>query len=93
MYSKVSERIDLFIKLQEDERELLDKVQKITDVDYGLESDFLDINDLFGVIKDLVWSYNLLEEKYQDQKQVMEDNYVFNNKNPYVEYGLNEKDF
>lgn len=68
------------------------QVEEITDVDYEL-NEFIPEDTLVTMIEDLVYEYNILQEKYNDLKQDMEDNYVFNNKNPYSEYGLNERNF
>lgn len=63
------------------------QVEEITDVDYEL-NDYIPEDTLVSMIQDLVYEYNVLKEKYNDLKQDMEDNYVFNNKNPYNEYDL-----
>lgn len=67
------------------------QVEEITDVDYEL-NDYIPEDTLVSMIQDLVYEYNILQEKYNDLKQDMEDNYVFNNKNPYNEYNL-EREF
>ena len=67
------------------------QVEEITDVDYEL-NDYIPEDTLVSMIQDLVYEYNKLQEKYNDLKQDMEDNYVFNNKNPYNEYNL-EREF
>ena len=67
------------------------QVEEITDVDYEL-NDYIPEDTLVSMIQDLVYEYNILQEKYNDLKQDMEDNYVFNNKNPYNEYDL-EREF
>lgn len=67
------------------------QVEEITDVDYEL-NDYIPEETLVNMIQDLVYEYNILQEKYNDLKQDMEDNYVFNNKNPYNEYNL-EREF
>ena len=63
------------------------KVEEITDVDYELK-DFIPEDTLVTMIEDLVNEYYVLEEKYNDLQQDMEENYVFNSKNPYNEYDL-----
>lgn len=68
------------------------QVEEITDVDYEL-NDYIPEDTLVTMIEDLVNEYYVLEEKYEDLKEDMEENYVFNNKNPYNEYGLNERNF
>ena len=63
------------------------QVEEITDVDYEL-NDYIPEDTLVSMIQDLIYEYNILQEKYNDLKQDMEENYVFNNKNPYYEYDL-----
>ena len=67
------------------------QVEEITDVDYEL-NEFIPEDTLVTMIEDLVNEYYVLEEKYEDLKQDMEDNYKFNNKNPYYEYDV-EREF
>ena len=63
------------------------QVEEITDVDYEL-NDFIPEDTLVSMIQDLIYEYNKLKEQYEDLQEDMEENYVFNSKNPYNEYDL-----
>ena len=70
--------------------ELEKKVVEITGVDYTGE---LSLEDIENMIKDLICEYHKVEEKLEDIKQDINDNYVPRKVNPYEEYGISEKDF
>ncbi len=72
------------------EKELADKVAKITDVDYYGR---LELKDITDIIKDLVNAYHVLEEKYNDKVEYCNEYHKEKEINYYEEYGISESDF
>lgn len=70
--------------------ELEEKVGKITGVDY---TGMLNVKDIENIIKDLITEYDRLEEKFDDLKENVDNNYEEKKIDPYEEYGINPKDF
>ena len=57
----------------------------------GIDKDLLTIEDLLGIIQDLYFENERLQEELQDLKQDIEDNYE--PISPYKMYGISERDF
>lgn len=55
---------------------LIEKVKKITGFDYKSKADLVTYDDIVSMIEDLTCEYEILQEKYDDFKQDVEDNYV-----------------
>lgn len=55
---------------------LIEKVKKITGFDYKSKADLVTYDDIVSMIEDLTCEYEVLQEKYDDFKQDVEDNYV-----------------
>lgn len=81
------------------ENELQEKVEKITEVDYGKD---IDLETIEEMIKDLIYEYHVLEEKLEDtetEMRYMERNCEENHINkehdidPYDYYGVSRNDF
>ena len=83
----------LYMSLNKKELERLEKVSDITEIDYEIKDSAIPVDSLNCAIQDLLCAYNRLEEKYEDLKQNVEDNYVYRKLNPYKEYGVSESDF
>lgn len=66
--------------------ELLAKITGITNTQYSNE-------DIEQAIEDLLIEYDVLQEKITDLEKDIEENYNPKPFNPYVEYGVNERDF
>jgi len=63
-------------ELSESNREWLEHAQKITDTDYEIGNDnYISVDNLINVIIDLVTEYERLDEKYQNYKEFVKDNY------------------
>jgi hypothetical protein len=65
----------MYIKLTEKEREMLNKVMEITYTTYEPEGYFIKGENLIVALEDLLTEYEGLQEKYDDFKQDVEDNY------------------
>lgn len=78
----------MYLKIDE---ELLERIQNITNVDYGAEGDFISYLAVESIIEDLLIELDTLQEKYNDLEQDIEDNY---RPIPVSEqYGISERDF
>ena len=55
---------------------IIEKVKKITGFDYKSKADLVTYDDIVSMIEDLTCEYEVLQEKYDDFKQDVEDNYV-----------------
>ena len=72
----------------EDSREIIEKANHIL-MNQNKENYTLD--DLIGIIDELTYQYDNLEEKFEDYKQMVADNYK--PIDPYTLYGVSENDF
>jgi len=55
---------------------LIEKVKKITGFDYKSKGGLITYDDIVSMIEDLTCEYEVLQEKYDDFKKDVEDNYV-----------------
>lgn len=63
-------------KLDEKELELMKRVSAITITDYEVDNKgYIEIESLICAIEDLEYEIDRLNEKYEDLKQDIEDNY------------------
>lgn len=62
----------MYIEINE---ELLQKVTNITNFTYKSKGDFIAYEDIISIIEDLITEYDVLQEKYEDFKQEVEDNF------------------
>ncbi len=58
----------MYYKLDEANKEYLEDVQNITDVDYEVKGDFIEVENLMIALKDMVVEYENLKEKFEDYK-------------------------
>ena len=72
----------------EDSREIIEKANHIL-MNQNKENYTLD--DLIGIIDELTYQYDNLEEEFEDYKQMVQDNYK--PIDPYTLYGVSENDF
>lgn len=84
------------------DKDLYEKVQKITLTDYKAhytkdpDDDFVwiyDENIIDEMLDDLLREIDYQKEKIEDIEQDRDDNYVPRYKDKYEEYGMSEKDF
>ena len=73
-------------------KEILEKVVKITDVDYKL-SDVFNDEYVLDIIADLVNAYERLKTEYDEYKEDIQENYELKKIDLYDEYGVSENDF
>lgn len=80
----------MFIKVDEKK---VKELQSYTITDYEVKNELMPVECINNIIEDALHEIHNLEEKIEDLEQDIENNYELKNINPYVEYGINEKDF
>lgn len=80
-------------KLDEYYIKMIKEASDITRENYEIVDDFIDIEELFGVIETLIYTANDWKEKYQDLETDLEENYELKPFDPYEEYGISQSDF
>lgn len=65
----------MYVRLDLDDAELMQRVIKITGMDYEMLGDFIPVESLLHSIEDLMCEVERLEEKIEDLEQDIEDNY------------------
>lgn len=83
----------MYYKLDNDELEKINNASKITGSDYELKGNFVPVESMITIIKDLLIEIDNSEEKIKDMERDIENNYELKNVNPYEEYGISERDF
>lgn len=70
------------MKVTEDNYDILQKVSKITNVDYEIKwfdaeniDGYIDPEELLNMVEDLICEYDVKKEEFEDFKQYVEDNY------------------
>ena len=72
----------------EDSRNVIEKANKIL---MAKNKDNYTLDDLIGIIDELTWNYDHLEEEFENYKQMINDNYK--PIDPYSMYGVSANDF
>jgi hypothetical protein len=65
----------MYYKLNEKEKEIMEKVSNQTYTDYELEGDFIPVESLMSAIEDLLLEIEHQQECYEDLERDLEDNY------------------
>ena len=84
---------NVYYKMSEADRVILNEVSEVTMTDYGMEQYFIPIENLFVALKDLLCEYHHKEEELKDLKNDIRENYEPKKFDPYEEYGVSKKDF
>lgn len=82
--------MDFYVKF---DKELIDEVEEITDVDYERKEDMLLVDNIISIIKDLMYEIHKRDEMMDDIKEEIEEKYELRQIDPYEEYGISERDF
>lgn len=81
-------------ELSEIDRRLIERVSKITCVDYEIDNDnYIKLDTIIALIDDLETKYTELETKFIDFETKVQEQYEQKKIDPYLEYGLREDDF
>lgn len=83
----------MYIKLNEDERAMLNKVQEATWTNYEIEGNYIKADNLIVALEDLMTAYEGLKEERDDLKRDLEENYKPIDDDPYEFYGVSRNDF
>ena len=70
-------------------KDILEKIQDITNTDYGTEGEFLSYLAMESIIEDLLIEIDRLQERYDDLEKDVEENY----KPIPIDLGLSDRDF
>lgn len=65
----------MYYKLDNNEYETIRDISNITISEYNLIGEFIPVESLMAAIVDLFVEYHNLQEKFEDYKQDVEDNY------------------
>ena len=63
----------MYMKLDESNKETLERISNITDVDYEIQGDFVEVESLMTALKDMLVKYDKLEEDFEDYKTNYDD--------------------
>ena len=81
-------------ELSEIDKRLIDRVSKITGVNYEIDNDnYIEADKLLTIIDDLETRYSALETKHFEFEQKVQEQYEQKKIDPYLEYGVRETDF
>lgn len=83
----------MYYKLEGKELDTINKVSTLTYTDYEVLGNFVPVDSMYSMIEDLLDEIEHLKERYKDLERDIEENYDLKPFNPYVEYGVSEKDF
>ena len=81
----------MYYKLNEKEKEIMEKVSNWTFTDYELEGDFIKTENLISAIEDLLVECEHQAECYEDLEQELRDNYKPISHSE--QYEINDDDF
>lgn len=80
-------------ELNDTELRRIEEISSITGSDYELKGNFIPVESLLAAAEDMLMKYGVLEEKLNDLQQEISENYELKQVNPYIEYGVSERDF
>lgn len=65
----------MYYKLSDDEKEIVNKVQKRTITEYDIQNDFINVQHIMYMVEDLLNEIDRLEEELEEEIQDKNDNY------------------
>lgn len=65
----------MYLKLNKEELELLERVSDITTANYEIENDLISFENLIGAIEDLLYELERKEESFEKYKEHIEEHY------------------
>ena len=80
----------MFTEFKEDKYK---QVKEITNTDYDMKNNLIEVDALKSIIEDLLVEYDSLKEKFDDYKNEVENDYELKEFDPYDFYGVSRKDF
>lgn len=84
----------MYYELNDTELEKINEIIKIVEVDYTLRGNLILVDDLIGIIKDLLFEYHNINNKLEDLEEEIKNNYqALPEDDLYDLYGVNRNDF
>ena len=83
----------MYYELSESELRRIEEISSVTGVDYELKGNFIPVESLLVAAEDMLVECETLAEKLQDLREEISENYELKKVNPYIEYGVSERDF
>lgn len=83
----------MYYKVTDDELKTLEEVAELTSSDYEIMGNFVPVDKMLDMVKDLICEIHRSDEKIKDMEQDIENNYEVKNIDPYEELGLSRGDF
>ena len=83
----------MYYELSGDELELINDISKITNTEYAKRNDLIRVEYILTAMRDLLVSYESLDNEYEEFKNYIDGNYEKKEINPYEEYGISEREF
>lgn len=80
-------------ELDEKELEIFNRISNITDVDYEIKNNMIEVDTLIYALKDMLYEYHKVEEERDDLEKDINDNYEPKHFDPYDYYGVSRHDF
>lgn len=83
----------MYVKLDEYDMKMLKEASELANEKYKIEGDFIEVEELFGVIETLMYAVDDWKFKYEELENDLEENYELKSFDPYDEYGISQSDF
>ena len=84
----------MFYKLSEEEISVVKRIEEKTNTDYELEDGTILIENLLIALKNILEKNEILEKRLDEIIEDRNENYqLAEEKDPYYEYGISERDF
>lgn len=79
------------VEINDSDIQYLEKTEKLLGTDYERKGNYIELDSLICMIRDLLWEIDNLEEKVEYTESYYQDNYE--PVSPYKMYGISENDF
>ena len=68
-------------------------IENITNTDYEMRGDLIEVEALKTMLEDMICAYDVLLEELEDEKKDKEENYELKKIDAYDYYGVSREDF
>lgn len=65
----------VYYRMNDNERAIMNKITELTGVNYELHGEFVPVESLMSAVSDLLYEIDTVQEKYDDIKNDLENNY------------------
>ena len=83
----------MYLILDDYEKDRLERISKITGIDYEVKGEFVPVSKVLSALFDLYCEYVNKEEELKDKEEHCNEFHVERKIDPYEEYGVSRKDF